>query len=120
MLRRRTSAAGRAPSALRTDSLDDDDDSKLAKTLKRIDMYARVSGDLTVKTESGATVTVVFWLLLVVLVRRTANALLHVLLRSVYILVSVLLVYYSVHILKYMYTCVCKTQNGIDTRVSDS
>ncbi|KAG5184554.1 endoplasmic reticulum vesicle transporter-domain-containing protein [Tribonema minus] len=67
MLRRRASAAGKRPSNLRVDD-DEDADSKLAKTLRRMDLYARVNEDLTVKTESGATVTVVFWVLLVLLV----------------------------------------------------
>jgi len=68
-LRRRSSSGlnRRAPSNLKVD-LDDDDSGKLGKTLKKMDMYARVSDDLTVKTESGATLSLVFWILLLILI----------------------------------------------------
>eukprot|EP00953_Heterococcus_sp_UTEX-ZZ885_P036553 18812-Heterococcus_DN1.PRE.3 len=67
-LRRRVANQGRSPpTSIRTDE-DDSKDTKLAKTLRKFDVYARVDEDLTVRTESGATVTVVFWVLLLLLI----------------------------------------------------
>jgi Endoplasmic Reticulum-Golgi Intermediate Compartment (ERGIC) len=73
-LRRRVATQGRnPPSSIRTDE-DDSKDTKLAKTLRKFDVYARVDEDLTVRTESGATVTVVFWVLLLLLVSICDNS----------------------------------------------
>jgi hypothetical protein len=42
-------------------------ETKLEKSLKRFDAYAKVDADLTVKTDGGATVSLAFWVLLVLL-----------------------------------------------------
>lgn len=43
-------------------------DSGFLRTASKFDMYAKVDEDLQVKTETGAAVTIGFWLLMVVLV----------------------------------------------------
>ncbi|CAN0550308.1 unnamed protein product, partial [Ectocarpus sp. 12 AP-2014] len=37
------------------------------RTIKQLDVYARVDEDLQVRTEAGAAVTIIFWVLMVVL-----------------------------------------------------
>ncbi|CAN0542167.1 unnamed protein product, partial [Ectocarpus sp. 8 AP-2014] len=39
----------------------------LERTIKQLDVYARVDEDLQVRTEAGAAVTIGFWVLMVVL-----------------------------------------------------
>lgn len=46
--------------------------------MRRIDLYARVDDDLQVKTETGAAVTIGFWVLMVVLVIGEIQAYLRV------------------------------------------
>lgn len=66
-MRRRGSGSGRHG---RTNSFqgDQEEDSKITKTMKRLDFYARVDDDMTVKTTSGATVSVVFVFMFILLV----------------------------------------------------
>lgn len=52
--------------------------STLARIVQRFDVYAKVDDDLQVKTETGAAVTIGFWLLMVVLVVGEVQAYLRV------------------------------------------
>lgn len=40
----------------------------IARTLRAVDVYAKVEEDLQLKTETGAAVTIAFWVLMLVLV----------------------------------------------------
>lgn len=65
--------AGSAPGARRQDD-QSEGNSALARIMQRLDVYAKVDGDLQVKTEAGAAVTIVFWVLMVVLVMGEVQA----------------------------------------------
>lgn len=64
---RRRQGAGSSSSGLRDDR-SSGEETTFARTMQRLDLYARVDEDLQVKTESGAAVTIGFWVLMVILV----------------------------------------------------
>lgn len=43
-------------------------ETSISRTLRAVDVYAKVEEDLQVKTETGAAVTIAFWVLMLVLV----------------------------------------------------
>ena len=63
---RRRHAAGDGNSGL--DNSGEVESSIGIKTLRAVDIYARVDEDLQLKTEAGAAVTIGFWLLMLVLI----------------------------------------------------
>lgn len=64
---RQRNGVGSAPGTRGGDSRPEGN-SALWKIVKRLDVYARVDDDLQVKTETGAAVTIGFWMLMIVLV----------------------------------------------------
>lgn len=63
---RRRQGVGNAPNG--DEAIANGQDSSFFRTVSKFDMYAKVDEDLQVKTETGAAVTIGFWLLMVVLV----------------------------------------------------
>ncbi|CAM9197181.1 unnamed protein product [Choristocarpus tenellus] len=68
--RRQTGGYGSRQSVAQSDS----EDSALVRKVKMFDVYARVDEDLGVKTESGAAVTVGFWILMLLMVWGEVSA----------------------------------------------
>lgn len=64
---RQRHGGGWAPDTRREDSRSEGN-SALWRIIKRLDVYARIDDDLQVKTETGAAVTIGFWILMIVLV----------------------------------------------------
>lgn len=49
-------------------------ETSMARTLRAVDVYAKVEEDLQVKTETGAAVTIAFWVLMLVLIVGEVHA----------------------------------------------
>lgn len=64
---RQSRGGGWAPGTRREDSRPEGN-SALWRIIKRLDVYAKIDDDLQVKTETGAAVTIGFWMLMIVLV----------------------------------------------------